>query len=713
MHDRDETLAALLSPQAGGEAWTDFFQRHQATVFRTCYGVLRRRDLAEDAAQETFLTVLERRQGLQPERNVRGWLHRVAVNAALQVMRSERRRHRRDRAAGLERCGGSGAQPDGDALAAADRPVVRRHVESLPARWRLPVLLRHEEGLSYAEIAAALGIPEGTVASRLNEGLARLRASLGASGLALAIVDVERAIGLLPPHPVPDSLIAALDGMARGSASSAPAGAPTAGLPPSGLAPSPAGAKAVAVAMLLAAILGVGFGISRSREWGLPAARPRAELRPGTPGTASPSPLAGSGIEVVPVASEPGTAIVAADPARVADPAGAAQPEAFVFRGRIVDERTGMPVRNAAIRWTCGENIRRILSRTTVSGSDGRFRLEDLPSEKGILFAVVAEDYAERSFSIPDDSVREERDHALEPGWQAVLRLRDPSGTPVDRGLSFRIDPDGKGWRMWERLRHETTGEFRFEGLSPSLQSPSVCRIQVQHAERRPVIVDGWDVRLNPSTRRAEVEVILDSGGQIRGFLRSPSGLRLAGAVVSAWRADREDPLSMRQVTADEQGRYRLAGLTAGPWCLHVRGAGCVLGEAARVDVEEGADIDLPLEVPLGGVIEGVLVDERGEPLPGVGIGPIVQEGYPGPGSGVFRGLVNTNAQGRFRTDGLPLDLVYRIRCDSHALRLDSLRATPEGFEVRLTGWRRDPWDPSSVREAMTELPLAEGIRFR
>jgi RNA polymerase sigma factor (sigma-70 family) len=73
--------------------------------------------------------------------------------------------------------------PLGVALAAALRVRVAAQLDALPDRYRVPVVLRHVDDLSYAELAEVLGRPEGTLKSQVSRGLAMLRASLTAHEL--------------------------------------------------------------------------------------------------------------------------------------------------------------------------------------------------------------------------------------------------------------------------------------------------------------------------------------------------------------------------------------------------------------------------------------------------------------------------------------------------------------------------------------------------
>lgn len=131
---------------------------------------------AEDLVQETMLRVHQHIGSYREGGSFRAWVYRIATNAALSELR--RRRYRRADALGSE------------ALAAPDRAVAdpgdqmdRRRREqtvdaalgALPDEQRVVILLRVRMGLRIAEIAAVVGVPEGTIKSRLHHAVRKLR----------------------------------------------------------------------------------------------------------------------------------------------------------------------------------------------------------------------------------------------------------------------------------------------------------------------------------------------------------------------------------------------------------------------------------------------------------------------------------------------------------------------------------------------------------
>ncbi|HSS62744.1 MAG TPA: RNA polymerase sigma factor [Candidatus Limnocylindrales bacterium] len=128
---------------------------------------------AEDCAQETFERAYRRWPSWRPEAPVEAWLHRIAINVAI-----SERRHQRLREVGelMRRLGRPGSRSDPAVV--AERSVLFEAVGKLPTKQAAALVLRHYHGYSNREIAAALGIPEPTVGSRLAAARKQLQAVL-------------------------------------------------------------------------------------------------------------------------------------------------------------------------------------------------------------------------------------------------------------------------------------------------------------------------------------------------------------------------------------------------------------------------------------------------------------------------------------------------------------------------------------------------------
>jgi RNA polymerase sigma-70 factor (ECF subfamily) len=131
-------------------------------IYRMCGDV----QIAEDAAQETFIQAWMHLSSYRPQTSLRSWLYRIAVNAATDILRKEKR----ILPIALEELQLKDPQPGPEAiLSQAERTsLLQKAVLSLPDASRAVLVLREYEEMSYQEIADALDIPVGTVMSRLN-----------------------------------------------------------------------------------------------------------------------------------------------------------------------------------------------------------------------------------------------------------------------------------------------------------------------------------------------------------------------------------------------------------------------------------------------------------------------------------------------------------------------------------------------------------------
>lgn len=170
--------AALAGRAAAGdrEAFGSLVQRHQAAVRRVARAVTLDDHDADDAAQDAFLSALDRIETYDRTRPFGPWLMRIATNSAIDLLR--RRNVRRTEALD-EALSGNTDSPARDAERAELKERVTRALAGLPERQRAAVTLFDLEGYAHAEIASVLGIPEGTVRSDVFHARRKLREALG------------------------------------------------------------------------------------------------------------------------------------------------------------------------------------------------------------------------------------------------------------------------------------------------------------------------------------------------------------------------------------------------------------------------------------------------------------------------------------------------------------------------------------------------------
>ncbi len=158
-----------------GAALGALLERYRGSLYAAALAILRNRAQAQDAVQDTFLVALRQLDNLREPAAAGAWLHAIVRNASRMHLRAGRELPVEDPATG--RAGGSEAEE------ALERLVLREWVwtalEELPEELRATVMLRFfTRHASYAEIAAILGIPVGTVRSRLNQAKRRLADAL-------------------------------------------------------------------------------------------------------------------------------------------------------------------------------------------------------------------------------------------------------------------------------------------------------------------------------------------------------------------------------------------------------------------------------------------------------------------------------------------------------------------------------------------------------
>ena len=576
-------------------------------------------NLADELVQDTWLSALRRPPlALGP---VRGWLATVLRRQHGLRRRGEGRLRSREAAVARDE-----AQVEDRVVrrAAVHRELVR-HVLSLDEPYRTTILLRFFEGLSYGEIARRQGTTTGTVNSRVTRGLRHLRTRIDREA---ADAQATRAVWLAP----------LLSARGRGSA------VPWALALPSGMV----------VALL-------GIGVWAFGPWN-PGPRVGGAANPSALHLGQPQAPVVPGPSLEPRGHQPRT--VARPPA---DPPSPAAPEhAETLQGLVLDPR-GRPV--PGIRLALWGPDGASVDGSATSGEDGRFQLDAPPLPASIVPAD------------PDWSALLAGRSHLRPPHNTVLviakattsagRVLDESGRPLagvrvqlapPRGFADGLDHvlDHSDRRTW-RVLSEADGSFSFDGI-PRLEGLELTLEKEGYRPRKLALGIPWNQRHEVILERPEA-----TGDTLRGVVVRADGSPAPGACVSAGgvltRTDLGGNFEVGTAAFDEE-----------PWILAVeRGL-----QPGRAELARDADGAWPrsVSVLLGAEtrsLEGRVLDADGRPAAGARVwlsdpmvlapmelGPLHVETFQADASRPFWCTVETDAEGRFRIEGLS-DRAYRV----------------------------------------------------
>jgi RNA polymerase sigma-70 factor, ECF subfamily len=189
-----EAIRKVLSGET--DAFRTLVERYQGRIHRLALRVLRDEEAARDATQESFLKAFAALARFRGQSSFYTWLYRLALNQCL----DQRRRDRSGREVEWTEGGAVERElnesPPSEAMEVEHAPaaaVLRKElrlriaeaIERLPAGARETLILREVDGLSYAEIAAALAIPKGTVMSRLHYARRQVQGLLREAGVTV------------------------------------------------------------------------------------------------------------------------------------------------------------------------------------------------------------------------------------------------------------------------------------------------------------------------------------------------------------------------------------------------------------------------------------------------------------------------------------------------------------------------------------------------
>jgi RNA polymerase sigma-70 factor, ECF subfamily len=184
--DTQSEWETILRCRRGSAAdFEPLVRRYEGRALAVAEGYLGDADDAADAVQEAFVKAFRTLDRLQEGSGFGPWFRTILRNHCLDRLRSPRRRDERWTERTVDRTVWSEAEGAGGVEREQLSAAVRSALAALSPEHRAILVLREMEGLGYAEIAAATGIPAGTVASRLHHARAALREVLVSRGITL------------------------------------------------------------------------------------------------------------------------------------------------------------------------------------------------------------------------------------------------------------------------------------------------------------------------------------------------------------------------------------------------------------------------------------------------------------------------------------------------------------------------------------------------
>ena len=167
----------LVERYVGGDrvAFAILVRRHERRVYNLAYRMLGREEDARDATQDAFLSALRKLPSFRGDAAFTTWMHRVTVNACYDILRKRKREPALEIPEGLAEQG----VPHDHAEQTTISIDVQRALLQVPQEFRAAIVLHDVHDLAYEDVAEILGVPIGTVKSRIHRGRVALAKALG------------------------------------------------------------------------------------------------------------------------------------------------------------------------------------------------------------------------------------------------------------------------------------------------------------------------------------------------------------------------------------------------------------------------------------------------------------------------------------------------------------------------------------------------------
>ena len=167
--EQDDVLLVAASKRGDQEAFALLVQRYQRRVFNLVFGMLQHYEEASEITQEAFLAAWQGIPAFRGEARFSTWLHRIAYNCALKQLEQRRRDRVLQAAMESEQALDNAGEEHADAIMEthARQALVHEQLSQLPAKYRIVLILRHLQEMTYEEMAEILTMPIGTIKTHL------------------------------------------------------------------------------------------------------------------------------------------------------------------------------------------------------------------------------------------------------------------------------------------------------------------------------------------------------------------------------------------------------------------------------------------------------------------------------------------------------------------------------------------------------------------
>lgn len=167
--------------QRGDEAAFEELYRGQAGILLACIlRIINNRSLAEEVLQDVFAEIWTHSDGFDPSRGSgRAWLVTMSRRRAIDRVRAVQAQQNRDFAEGVKAIHSGGEDVQGEALLHVESAQAAEALRRLPDEQSAPIAMAYYQDMSHREISENLGVPLGTIKSRIRDGMRRLRTQLG------------------------------------------------------------------------------------------------------------------------------------------------------------------------------------------------------------------------------------------------------------------------------------------------------------------------------------------------------------------------------------------------------------------------------------------------------------------------------------------------------------------------------------------------------